>query len=158
MRKQNKKVQIPLLIVIPPMGSSTPRLVWSAGMFEKVNRQSNLWVMMMMISITRKCVLEKFDILSKILERVNCSEKQAKYFDWEYLVGATAILGTWIWKLKLVHTISGQLMKIIWGERSFVIFLWQILPKNFTLMFFPAYFHSNVRIFSKTSCGDNDVD
>ena len=81
MRKQNKKVQIPLLIVIPPMGSSAPRLVWSAGMFEKVNRQSNLWVMMMMISITRKCVLEKFDILSKILERVNCSEKQAKYFD-----------------------------------------------------------------------------
>ena len=28
--EKNKKVQIPLFIVIPPMGSSTPRLVWCA--------------------------------------------------------------------------------------------------------------------------------
>ena len=31
MTKRNKKVQIPLFIVIPPMGSSTPRFVWCAG-------------------------------------------------------------------------------------------------------------------------------
>ena len=41
MRKQKKKVQIPLLIVIPPMGSSAPRLVWSAERFAKVSKQLN---------------------------------------------------------------------------------------------------------------------
>ena len=29
-QKNKEKVQIPLFIVIPPMGSSTPRLVWCA--------------------------------------------------------------------------------------------------------------------------------
>ena len=45
--KTKQKVQIPLLIVIPPMGSSTPRLVWSAGRFVKVSKQLNLYVILM---------------------------------------------------------------------------------------------------------------
>ena len=39
--KKNKKVQIPLFIVIPPMGSSTPRFVGSAERFQKVRKQFN---------------------------------------------------------------------------------------------------------------------
>ena len=31
--EKNKKVQIPLFIVIPPMGSSAARLVWSAEIY-----------------------------------------------------------------------------------------------------------------------------
>ena len=45
--KKNKKVQIPLFIVIPPMGSSTPRLVRSAGRYTKVRKR--LMMIMMMI-------------------------------------------------------------------------------------------------------------
>ena len=35
--KKNKKVQIPLFIVIPPMGSSAARLVWSAGTYSTLS-------------------------------------------------------------------------------------------------------------------------
>ena len=78
--EKNKKVQIPLFIVIPPMGSSAARLVWSAEIYSSWNNLSQNsdhddYTVYMKVALTMEIIATN---------SIKLTMKQFDYFAWEY--------------------------------------------------------------------------